>query len=302
MGWNVPRSSTRWATSAVCPSTVPDSRQPIWMIRAKEWASGRNSSADRPRPGEDVRQRADRVPHVGQQVQVAELAALGPAGGPRGVDDGGQVRGLPGCAPPGQFVVADPGAVGGQAVQLRGLALGIRALDQPDPFHAGQPGQHLAVGLQVGRGLHDQRAGAGVAQDPFHLLGGGRLVDRHGDRAGRPDGVVGHRPLVPGPGQQGDPVAGADAGRDQALGQRGHVGAELGRGHVLPGCAGRRVLAPDRHRRGSRSARSKTTSASFAAGEISATAGLLYSRMPAPAGQIHRRTTWTVPRYRLSSY
>ena len=48
MGWNVPRSSTRWATSGVYPSTVPDSRQPIWMMRAKEWASGRNSSADRP--------------------------------------------------------------------------------------------------------------------------------------------------------------------------------------------------------------------------------------------------------------
>ena len=38
--------------------------------------------------------------------------------------------------------------------------------------------------------------------------------------------------------------------------------------------------------RGSRSARSKTTSARFAVGGISATAGLLYSRMPAPDSRI----------------
>ena len=48
VGWKLPRSATRFATSGVCPRTVPDSRQPIWMMRAKEWASGRKSRAERP--------------------------------------------------------------------------------------------------------------------------------------------------------------------------------------------------------------------------------------------------------------
>ena len=47
----------------------------------------------------------------------------------------------------------------------------------------------------------------------------GRLVDRHGDRAGGPDGEVEHRPLVAGLRHQRDPVAGLDPGRDQPLGQ-----------------------------------------------------------------------------------
>ena len=40
------------------------------------------------------------------------------------------------------------------------------------------------------------------------LLGAGGLVDRDGDRAGRPDRVVEQRPLVPGAAHQRDPVAG----------------------------------------------------------------------------------------------
>ena len=33
-------------TSLVCPSTVPDSMQPISITRPKTWASGMNSSVD----------------------------------------------------------------------------------------------------------------------------------------------------------------------------------------------------------------------------------------------------------------
>ena len=61
------------------------------------------------------------------------------------------------------------------------------------------------------------------------LLGGGGLVDRHRHRAGGPDGEVDEGPLVAGPAHQGDPVAGVDAGGDQALGQRDDLGAELRR-------------------------------------------------------------------------
>ena len=48
MGRNEARSGSRLATLGVCPSTTPDSRQPTWMIRANECASGRNSSVDAP--------------------------------------------------------------------------------------------------------------------------------------------------------------------------------------------------------------------------------------------------------------
>jgi hypothetical protein len=46
-----------------------------------------------------------------------------------------------------------------------------RALDLPHPCHVRCRGQRLGGGLQVGRRFHDQRPGAGVGQDPFHLLG-----------------------------------------------------------------------------------------------------------------------------------
>ena len=78
--------------SAQCPSTMPASSVPTSMTRAKTCASGRNSSVDAALGGVDRRQRPhERVPHGGEQVPVGELASLGPPGGPRGVDDGGDV-------------------------------------------------------------------------------------------------------------------------------------------------------------------------------------------------------------------
>ena len=82
---------------------------------------------------------------------------------------------------------------------------------------------------------------AGVAQDPGDLLGGGRLVDRHGHGAGEPDREVEQRPFVAGAGHDAHPVAGLDAGGDEALGQACHVGEEVGGTDVLPGAG--RILA-----------------------------------------------------------
>ena len=187
VGWKLPRSATRFVTSGVCPRTVPDSRQPIWMIRANECARGRNSRPSAGQ-GEDLRQGADRVAHVGEHVRVRELASFGAARGPRGVDDGGQVGGDAGRAPPGSAssLTAAPSA----ARLASGWPRRRRAppLDLPDPAAGLAAGQHLGEGPRVPRHLGDQGPGTGVAQDPLHLLGGGRLVDGTRDRAGRPDG------------------------------------------------------------------------------------------------------------------
>jgi hypothetical protein len=88
-------------------------------------------------------------------------------------------------------------------------------------------------------GLDETGDRAGVGQDPVDLLNAGRLVDGHGDRTGRPDRVVDQRPLVARLAHQRDPVAGLDAGRDQALGQRHHIRLEPGAGDVLPAAVDR---------------------------------------------------------------
>ena len=83
-------------------------------------------------------------------------------------------------------------------------------------------------------GLDERGARTGVGQDPLHLLGTRRLVDRYDHRADGEQREVGDRPLVAGLAHDRDAVAGLDAGRDQSLGDRGHLVGELARGHVLP--------------------------------------------------------------------
>jgi hypothetical protein len=56
----------------------------------------------------DDRQRAEEgVAHVGEQVLMRQLAALGPPGGARGVDDRGHVGRLGRAGPLGDYLVAD---------------------------------------------------------------------------------------------------------------------------------------------------------------------------------------------------
>ena len=58
VGWNSPRSSTRFFTSGVCPMTVRVLTAPTWMTRASTCASGMNSSSEpstlRNRPSSDI--------------------------------------------------------------------------------------------------------------------------------------------------------------------------------------------------------------------------------------------------------
>jgi hypothetical protein len=110
----------------------------------------------------------------------------------------------------------------------------VAGLDLPQPRQRRKLLADLGHRGAVGVGLYEAGDRPGIGQDPRHLFGTGRLVDRHGHRAGRPDRVVDERPLVPGLAHQGDPVAGLDPAGDQAAGQRDHLMVELGAGHVVP--------------------------------------------------------------------
>ena len=99
---------------------------------------------------------------------------------------------------------------------------------------------HRSVGagrddaLGVARRLGHEDLGPRVFDDPGDLLRRRRLVHRHGHRTGEPDRVVEERPLVPGPGDEGDAVAGFEAGGDQSLRDLSYLGQELRGGDVLP--------------------------------------------------------------------
>ncbi len=132
------------------------------------------------------------------EVAVGEHAALGLTGRAGGVDDRGQGRGgEAGPAVASSRLVADAGARGRE---LRDGAV-VEAPHVPQRAAGrGDPAAWSVVSTTA-------TAAPESAQHPVQLVRGGRLVDRHGHRAGEPDGVVQQRPLVAGPRQQGDPVA-----------------------------------------------------------------------------------------------
>ena len=131
-------------------------------------------------------------------------------------------------------------------------------------------------------GLDDAGDRAGVGEDPRDLLGAGRLVDRHGDRAGRPDRVVDQRPLVPGPAHQRRPGRPARCRRRSGRGRGDHLVAELGAGDVDPAAA---VVAPrgTAPRPGRRRALSQTGSVRLAASPTVTTGGTENSRTCPPS-------------------
>jgi hypothetical protein len=177
---------------------------------------------------EDAGYLGDDVADVGQEVPVGEHAALGAAGGAGGVDDRGEVVG-----PAGGAALLDV-HVGVGAERVQGVERAFLGVDGPHVLdlraeafdHRG----HLGV-------LDDDGDGAGVLEDELRLVGGGGLVDGDGDGAGGPDRVVQEGPLVAGGGHEGDPVAGLDPGRGQALRGGDDLGAELDGRDVLPGRA-----------------------------------------------------------------
>ena len=280
MGRKAASAGSSASRSAQCPSTTPASMQPTSMIRAKTCASGRNSSVPASSgPGEGHQRAEERVAHGGQQVLVGKLAALGPPGGARGVDDGGQVGSLGRRGSRGDRPGRRPRTPA--SVSESSDAASDRRVDPPDVLERRTRSRNPSMACLEGGRLDEAGPCARVAEDPLGLFRRGRFVDRHDDRARRPDGVVDQRPLVPGMRHQGHPVPGLDAGRDQALGQRGDLVPELAGRYVrpLPGRArgpwgpGRRSITAC----GCSAARRKTAWARFAVAGIWARAGMLYS-------------------------
>jgi hypothetical protein len=178
---------------------------------------------------EQLAELVDRDAELEHEVPVRQHAALGLSGGPGRVDEGGQVERRGRRTPLLQLVVGDVLAERGEHVHC---VVG----DRPDVVELLEPTADLGDPGQVVRSFGDDGTRRGVAQDPLDLLGGRGLVDRNRDRAGEPDRVVEERPLVAGLADQGDPVAGLDTGRDQALRHSGDLGEELGGGDVRPAC------------------------------------------------------------------
>jgi hypothetical protein len=89
----------------------------------------------------------------------------------------------------------------------------------------------------VGRGLDEASDRTGVPEDPLELLGRRGLVDGHRHAAEVPHGEVHESPLIAGLAHETDTVPGADACRDESLGQPRHIGEEVPTRHVSPGVA-----------------------------------------------------------------
>ena len=205
--------------SALWPSRVRDFTQPTWMIRANTCASGRNSSVEASSVAKSSLELVDGDAELEHEVAVGEHAALGPA------------RWCPRCrsASPGPAGWRSSGASRARRRRCRrragsGRRRRCRSIDQTWLSSSRSARTSATRAMWSAPSATTARAPESP-QDPGDLLGRGGLVDRHGDGAGEPDRVVEQRPLVAGLGDQGDPVAGLDAGGDQALGDRAHLGA-----------------------------------------------------------------------------
>ena len=91
-----------------------------------------------------------------------------------------------------------------------------------------------AYDFRHGHGLGDDEVDVRVDEDVGDLVDGAGLVDGHGDEAGRPAREVEERPLVAGAAHDRDPVAGFEAARDEAGGERVDLVVELARRDGAP--------------------------------------------------------------------
>ena len=85
-----------------------------------------------------------------------------------------------------------------------------------------------------GHGFGDDEVDIRIDEDVGDLVDGAGLVDGHGDEAGRPAREVEERPLVAGAAHNRDAVAGFEAPRDEASGERVHLIVEVARRDGTP--------------------------------------------------------------------
>src|SRR5919198_1211776 len=108
---------------------------------------------------------------------MGELAALGPPGGARGVDDRGEVVEGDGTAALGVLVVRHvlPGRDEGRDRVV---------LELPDVLEIRGVGAYRVDDRAVRRRLDEDSACPRIGEDPLDLLGARRLVDGYDDGAG----------------------------------------------------------------------------------------------------------------------
>jgi hypothetical protein len=136
------------------------------------------------------------VADIGNEVAVAQHAALRAAGRAGGVHDLGEISGAPGEAAFLNLFRRDRRP----AHRDVGQAAEPAAVDLPDMSQRGKPAPRLCDPLGVIVGLHHDGNRARVAEDPFDLLERGGGIDRYGDSASGQDRVVQDSPLEPRPG------------------------------------------------------------------------------------------------------
>ncbi len=163
-------------------------------------------------PLHERRERLDVGADLGEQVAVGQLAALRPAGGARGVDDRGQVVGAD--RPAARRCTSSSATSAPSVGQL--VDRGLVAFDLPQVWRRSGSRSRIAATVAACASVSTSAALApGVGQDPLRLLGGGGLVDRHGDARPRPRSRSRSASTRSGSCDiNGDPVAGLDAGRD----------------------------------------------------------------------------------------
>lgn len=163
-----------------------------------------------------------------REVLVAQDRALGSARRTRRVDDGGDV------------VLREGFGAGEDA-----LARGGRPLRDEGVDGLGVQGENVRIvavfalggrahDFRHGHGLGDDEVDVRVDEDVADLVDGAGLVDGHGDEAGRPAREVEERPLVAGAAHNRDTVAGFEAPRDEAGGERVDLVVELARRDGAP--------------------------------------------------------------------
>ena len=144
------------------------------------------------------------VADLGKQVGVGDQAALGPACGARGVDDGRREVARDGLA------TLHHRFGGGFAAGVN-EPLDITGVKDPHLAQVGQAQRQAGDELRVALRLDERSNSPGIGEDPLDLFGRRGLV--HGDRdgSGGPDREVAQHPLKPGVGEQRDPIARPDA-------------------------------------------------------------------------------------------